>query len=56
MDPNAALADLRAALKVYDEAISKKVADEAAEQIVEAARALDEWLSKGGFAPEAWKE
>jgi hypothetical protein len=55
MDPNAALQALRAALGDYDLAIHKKVADVAADRALDAARALDEWLSKGGFAPDAWR-
>ena len=54
MDPNATLKDLRAALHDYDEAIRKSVADEAVDRALDAIRALDEWLSKGGFLPEDW--
>jgi hypothetical protein len=43
MDPNAALAIVRAAL------------DDMPEEAAEAFRGLDEWLSRGGFLPEAWE-
>lgn len=56
MDPNATLQALRAALIDYDQAIRKSVADEAADRALEAFRALDEWIAKGGFLPEDWKE
>ncbi len=57
MDPNTALANLRAAITEYralpwDAVPEQRV--EIAEEIVEAAEALDGWLSKGGFLPDAW--
>jgi hypothetical protein len=55
MDPNATLQALRAALSDYDQAIRKSVADEAADRALEAFRALDEWITRGGFLPEDWK-
>ena len=58
MDPNAALANLREAIRVWD-AASPDDTDPSTESsyaadAIEAARDLDEWLSKGGFLPEAW--
>jgi hypothetical protein len=51
MDPNEALIKAREALKRYcvsgDEAEASDLAD--------AFEALDTWLSKGGFLPDAWK-
>lgn len=44
MDPNKALENLREALKSGEH-----------EESAEAAAALDEWLSKGGFLPDAWR-
>lgn len=62
MDPNAALAAIRDGLAAID-AIRDGSADpdantyaNAAADIVEHTRALDEWLSKGGFPPNAWTE
>lgn len=43
MDPNETLRLLREALL-----------DEDAEMTAECAQTLDEWLSKGGFLPDAW--
>ena len=52
MDPDEALRKMRQALKWYEEGLED---DDCEESLVVAARALDEWLSKGGFLPEAWK-
>lgn len=57
MDPNKALKKARAALaKVrawQDE--EGETSPEAAEDLVDAFEALDGWLSKGGFLPQAWE-
>jgi hypothetical protein len=56
MDPNAALANLRdtyAPLRNMLAATNGNLA-EAAEDMLNAIEALDEWLSKGGFPPAAW--
>lgn len=42
MDPNAVLAEIRAYVK-DDES-----------PLAEAVIALDEWMSRGGFLPDAW--
>ena len=58
MDPNAALENMRSAIKAYDAAVNAENGDaeaDAAWELSEAARALDEWLSKGGFLPTAWQ-
>ena len=56
MDPNAALEALRDAMRRYsaedDEGHDRYVA---ATEAAEAAEALDEWLSNGGFLPSAWQ-
>ena len=54
MDPNAALLDLREALREYEHAAELSAIAVAAERLAAAASALDEWLSKGGFLPAAW--
>lgn len=54
MDPNAALADIREAIREYEEAGSLGSETEATERLVERVQALDEWASKGGFLPAAW--
>jgi hypothetical protein len=58
MDPDAALAAFRAAVLVWEQAIVSGSIDaerQAATDAIEAARALDSWLSRGGFAPAAWQ-
>jgi hypothetical protein len=63
MDPNATLAILRQTIKEF-RALADKTAREQpgdifelvdlGDTIAEAAGALDDWLTKGGFKPEAW--
>lgn len=62
MDPDEALAALRAAIEEYgNEGYRDDVETEAAASamvvasILEKFEALDEWMSKGGFPPAAWK-
>lgn len=53
MDPNTALQTLREQAK--DLTRDSDYADAAdVQEVVEQFEALDEWLSKGGFAPAAW--
>lgn len=67
MDPNAALTEVRTSLavvealiadaEVWEEDARYALGDDgkdAVEALVEHVRALDEWLSKGGFSPAAW--
>jgi len=54
MDPNQALADAREALARYDAAESEDSVILAACDAVESFRALDEWVSRGGFFPNTW--
>lgn len=57
MDPNETLERLRMAVRAF-----RACNDEFdrhwdhPETLVDAAEALDEWLSKGGFLPEAWQD
>jgi hypothetical protein len=53
MDPNASLAMLRGLIERYQRGDKMTRAD--VEALVDHAEALDCWLSKGGFLPEAWK-
>ena len=57
MDPNEALKKARAALtacrKANDEGRYDDERDEA-ESALSHFEALDEWLTKGGFMPDAW--
>ena len=51
MDPNATLDEIRELLKfVHNDAGVTNPARELADKIT----ALDEWLTAGGFLPEAW--
>ena len=55
MDPNAALAELRALIGVWEAAGSRGTWTEAdADRTIELARDLDEWIKKGGMLPRAW--
>lgn len=64
MDPNAALAEMRAALRQLEDArqLLGKEADLdalwkaiiASDRLAESVESLDDWLSKGGFLPDAW--
>ncbi len=48
MDPNATLEELRRLTETCD------LSDDELERLVVLVRALDEWISKGGFLPKAW--
>lgn len=63
MDPNTALANMRAAIAEY-----RRIADagpsglgqtialaQISTEIAESADALDGWVSRGGFLPSAWQ-
>ena len=57
MDPDVALFAARAALKVADDAAEGDSNDaeiDALREAVDAYRALDCWISTGGFPPESW--
>ena len=51
MDPNAALDELRSWV---DGDLSGRPAQERADRMAELVDGLDQWLSKGGFLPDAW--
>ena len=57
MDPDAALAEARAAAAEY-EALPNGADEEVAATLIGSAlgsyQALDDWLTKGGFPPRAW--
>lgn len=57
MDPNATLARIR---ERAQEILSIRAAGDealaAADELAEHVQAMDEWLSKGGFLPQAWAE
>lgn len=66
MDPNATLARIRMLVGMFwldptDERSERSAtwAHDAAEwavELAESVEALDQWLSKGGFLPKAWKQ
>ena len=54
MDPNEALAQLRAAVVEFKDAEEVAEGLDAARQFVAAFDSLDQWLTLGGFPPAAW--
>lgn len=59
MDPDATLEYIRDCVKRYHAASERGDADAAehfADSTAEAFAALDEWMSRGGFAPAAWRK
>lgn len=57
MDPNDALRRLREAYSRYEDVVGNATGPiiDAASGMRDAAVALDEWLSAGGFLPTAWQ-
>lgn len=55
MDPDAALATLREQAKQAEWLHSREEVMAALGDMAEQFEALDQWLTKGGFLPEAWK-
>lgn len=57
MDPNEALRKLRAAYSRYEDVVGNATGPiiDAASDMRDAAVALDEWLSAGGFLPTDWQ-
>jgi hypothetical protein len=51
MDPNANLAEQRRITARFNEGLQE---DGDAERLSDLVQALDEWMSNGGFPPEAW--
>ena len=58
MDPNETLAQLRDALSRLEDVRgpARGPLADAASDLRDAAVALDEWLSRGGFLPEGWRQ
>lgn len=57
MDPNESLRECRLRLMyVYEDIGDGFPCTDSAERLADAFRALDEWLSKGGFLPEDWSK
>jgi hypothetical protein len=57
MDPDAALAHFRSAVRCWHEAVvtgTREAERDAASEAIEAAAALDAWMCQGGFLPTAW--
>lgn len=54
MDPNEALANMRRWIAAVNEAKTRDDLAICAVDLAQAAEALDEWLSGGGFPPDAW--
>lgn len=55
MDPNANLREQRAIVaRINSSALNEGDAFDV-RRLAELAEALDEWLSEGGFLPDAWK-
>ena len=58
MDPDAILAELRQAFEDVNTAAQNydsDAHDDATQRIAELFAALDEWLTRGGFLPNAWR-
>lgn len=55
MDPNITLDSIRALVISIHEAENPDDVDELAEKLATDIRALDEWLTSGGFLPKAWQ-
>lgn len=58
MDPDACLEQARKALNDYNQALlagDRHAVLVAATTLADYFGALDEWLSRGGFLPEAWR-
>lgn len=57
MDPNATLARIRElTASLLDSDADTGTAASIGDQLAEHVQALDEWLVKGGFLPQAWAE
>ncbi len=54
MDPDEVLRKMRAAIAAASSATAGDGFDQAMLDAVDAAEALDEWLSGGGYLPAAW--
>lgn len=55
MDPNECLAELRDYIQSEKTLSENGDAWEYVDEIIDRFEALDDWLSKGGFLPSAWR-
>lgn len=57
MDPDKCLETCRAlARRILQEADLERIHTDKGERLAELFQGLDEWLTKGGFPPEDWKQ
>ncbi len=60
MDPDANLKEMRELyqkMRKYENLlVARSVIQDDSMRLIELLEAMDEWLSKGGFLPEDWKE
>lgn len=58
MDPDAALTNARSALAAIraGEDSQGELMTDALDDLADAFEALDQWLTKGGFLPRAWRK
>lgn len=54
MDPDAALADVRVSVSKLKNSRSARASTTVAQFVAEV-ESLDDWMSRGGFAPAAWR-
>lgn len=54
MDPNAALAEIRAEIADIESA-GNDIEYRGAHKLADLVQSLDEWIAKGGFLPDAWQ-
>lgn len=55
MDPNQTLVEMRELIAKMTEGLYPPAMIAAAGELAEKFKALDYWMSRGGFAPEDWK-
>lgn len=56
MDPNTTLAELREYVRKVLYAPEELDNDDIGDEICERFEALDNWIARGGFLPDAWKQ
>lgn len=55
MDPDQALKEIRQLISDWNDFVNVEEAVAFAESLTEKLDGLDQWLSKGGFLPTAWR-
>jgi hypothetical protein len=55
MDPDAALEHLRTLIRQLRQTTTTEAQADLGEQIADTVDDLDQWMSRGGFAPKAWR-